>query len=153
MGELEGLARGGKSPAPAPRVSMDPEHMLKVADASKRALEFLRSRSPAVKCLTTRGTVMVSSAFTSEDDKDLDVGPRNDDRILATCLSLCKNVRTSMATDCGDHVSEEGDGDPRKLYREVVLLTEDRNLRVKALARDVPVRELPDFLKWAGIAG
>lgn len=42
-------------------------------------------------------------------------------------------------------------GEPRKLFREVVLLTEDRNLRVKALARDVPVRELPDFLQWAGL--
>ena len=41
-------------------------------------------------------------------------------------------------------------GGPRRLVREVVLLTEDRNLRVKALARDVPVRELPDFLRWAG---
>lgn len=151
MGELEGLARGGKSPAPAPRVSMDPEHLLKVADASKRALEFLRSRNPAVKCLTTRGTVLVSSTFTSEDDKDLDVGPRNDDRILATCLSLCKNTMKSTAGESGD--GEDVEGDPRKLYREVVLLTEDRNLRVKALARDVPVRELPDFLKWAGITG
>lgn len=38
---------------------------------------------------------------------------------------------------------------PRRLKREVVLLTEDRNLRVKALARDVPVREVPDFVQWA----
>lgn len=42
-------------------------------------------------------------------------------------------------------------GEPRRLYREVVLLTEDRNLRVKALARDVPVRELPGFMQWAGL--
>lgn len=39
----------------------------------------------------------------------------------------------------------------RRLHREVVLLTEDRNLRVKAYARDVPVRELTDFAHWAGI--
>lgn len=42
-------------------------------------------------------------------------------------------------------------GDPRHLVREVVLLTEDRNLRVKALARDMPVREVPDFAQWAGL--
>jgi protein SMG6 len=42
-------------------------------------------------------------------------------------------------------------GEPRRLYREVVLLTEDRNLRVKALARHVPVREVPDFMHWAGL--
>lgn len=39
----------------------------------------------------------------------------------------------------------------RRLHREVVLLTEDRNLRVKAYARDVPVRELSDFAHWAGV--
>lgn len=42
-------------------------------------------------------------------------------------------------------------GEPRRLEREVVLLTEDRNLRVKAYARDVPVRELPDFMRWSGL--
>lgn len=39
----------------------------------------------------------------------------------------------------------------RRLYREVVLLTEDRNLRVKAHACDVPVRDLLDFARWAGV--
>lgn len=43
------------------------------------------------------------------------------------------------------------EGQPRRLRREVVLLTDDRNLRVKALARDVPVREVPDFMQWAGL--
>lgn len=42
-------------------------------------------------------------------------------------------------------------GQPRQLVRKVVLLTDDRNLRVKAYARDVPVRELPDFMRWAGM--
>lgn len=44
-----------------------------------------------------------------------------------------------------------GEGQPRRLRRDVVLLTEDRNLRVKALARDMPVREVPDFVQWAGL--
>lgn len=42
-------------------------------------------------------------------------------------------------------------GEPRRLVRDVVLLTDDRNLRVKALTRDVPVRELPDFVRWASL--
>ncbi|GLV32356.1 Smg6 [Carabus blaptoides fortunei] len=148
LGELEGLARGGKSPAPAPRLTLDPEHMLRVAEAARKALEFLHCRNPAVKCLTTRGTVLASSTFTSEDeDKSQDVGPRNDDRILATCLSLCRNVKDQHAETSELQVP----GGPRRIYREVVLLTEDRNLRVKALARDVPVRELPDFLQWANL--
>ena len=40
----------------------------------------------------------------------------------------------------------------RRLRREVVLLTDDRNLRVKALARDVPVRDLPTFMTWTSSA-
>lgn len=35
--------------------------------------------------------------------------------------------------------------------REVVLLTTDRNLRVKALTNDIPVRELRDFIRWSGL--
>lgn len=42
-------------------------------------------------------------------------------------------------------------GEVRHLVREVVLLTTDRNLRVKALTNDIPVRELRDFIKWAGL--
>lgn len=41
---------------------------------------------------------------------------------------------------------------PVKLYRETVLITEDRNLCVKALTHHVPVRDLPAFLRWANIS-
>lgn len=40
---------------------------------------------------------------------------------------------------------------PVRLIREVVLLTDDRNLRVKALTRNVPVRDIPAFLIWAKV--
>lgn len=36
--------------------------------------------------------------------------------------------------------------------RCVVLVTDDRNLRVKALAADLPARDLPSFVRWAGLA-
>lgn len=42
-------------------------------------------------------------------------------------------------------------GEVRYIVREVVLLTTDRNLRVKALTNEIPVRELHDFVKWAGL--
>lgn len=38
-----------------------------------------------------------------------------------------------------------------KRVREVVLLTDDRNLRVKALAAELPTRDLPSFVQWAGL--
>lgn len=38
---------------------------------------------------------------------------------------------------------------PVHLMREVVLLTNDRNLRVKALNQNVPVKDIISFVKWA----
>ena len=35
------------------------------------------------------------------------------------------------------------------MTREVVLLTDDRNLRLKAISLDVPTRTVPDFVAWA----
>ncbi|CRK96809.1 CLUMA_CG010028, isoform B [Clunio marinus] len=156
INELEGLSRGIKPLTPTaivvsslsqhstPSVASsrignrnDPQHAAFVAKASKDALTFLKSKNPAVKCVTTKGSMINSAIFTSED------GPNehksNDDKILDTALNLCKkNV-------------EEKKGEVRHLVREVVLLTTDRNLRVKALTNDIPVRELPDFIKWAGL--
>jgi protein SMG6 len=68
--ELEGLARGGKDRDYMPVPSVDPEHAAKVAEAAKLALAFLRSRSPGVRCVTTRGTVIRTSAFALEEDTE-----------------------------------------------------------------------------------
>ena len=38
------------------------------------------------------------------------------------------------------------------LFREVILLTEDRNLRLKAHTRNVPVKDIINFCKWANIS-
>ncbi|XP_044271255.1 telomerase-binding protein EST1A isoform X2 [Tribolium madens] len=142
LSELEGLSRGGKSPIPSTRSMLDPQHVRKVAQAAKRALSFLKSRPQAVKCVTTKGAVLSSTTFTTEDDSMLDATFKNDDKILATCLVLSKGHREQQ---------QSAENEPKKLVSEVVLLTDDRNLRVKALARDVPVRELLDFMQWAGL--
>ncbi|CAG9865390.1 unnamed protein product [Phyllotreta striolata] len=144
LSELEGLSRGGKAPAPDSRDLLDPEHVKKVAASAKDALEFLKKRHASVKCVTTKGVILPSTSFSTEDDATWDNGFRNDDKILATCIGLCKGYKETAG-------QEAGEGEPRHLVREVVLLTEDRNLRVKAYARDVPVRELPDFMRWAGL--
>ena len=34
-------------------------------------------------------------------------------------------------------------------YREVVLLTDDRHLRMKAHTRNVPVKDIVKFAKWS----
>ncbi|KAK5644530.1 hypothetical protein RI129_005830 [Pyrocoelia pectoralis] len=157
LNELEGLARGGKCPAPSTRPVTDSQHMLKVANSAKQALEYLGSRHNNIKCVTTKGTTLPTFTFTVEEDSPSDSALRNDDKILATCLMLCKNNKDQIMEGIDVEESLHSDdrkdvaGEPRKLFREVVLLTEDRNLRVKALARDLPVRELPDFLQWAGL--
>lgn len=38
---------------------------------------------------------------------------------------------------------------PVRLLREVVLLTDDRNLRLKAHTHNVPVKDIPAFMKWS----
>lgn len=115
----------------------DPLHAEKVAAASKQALDFIRKKNPALKCVTTKGSILNTSTFTAEDGDDVQMS--NDDRILKTALNLCR-----------EH-AEEKRGEVRYIIRDVVLLTTDRNLRVKALSNDLPVRELPDFIKWAGL--
>ncbi|XP_014224992.1 telomerase-binding protein EST1A isoform X2 [Trichogramma pretiosum] len=147
LNELEGLTKGidMQNHATLARFAQSPEHIAMVAANSHAALTFIRSKNPAVKCVTTRGTILASSSFTVEEDGCQDTVAKNDDKILNTCLSLCKSNKDQS----NDTV---GLGQTRKLKRDVVLLTEDRNLRVKAIARDIPVRELLDFIKWARLA-
>ena len=72
LNELEGLARGAdaRDCPPASRATLNPEHVVRVAESAKAALAFARSRNPAIRCLTTRGTVLTSSTFTVEEDVD-----------------------------------------------------------------------------------
>lgn len=164
INELEGLAKGIKptanasgliasklaagisvqpaaTPTPSSRMSVDrrfdPQHAEKVAEASKQALLFIKQKHPALMCVTTKGSILKPTTCTFLED----VGEQksNDDKILETALNL---IRNSV---------EEKRGEVRFITRDVVLLTTDRNLRVKALSNDLPVRELPDFIKWAGL--
>ncbi|XP_050536614.1 telomerase-binding protein EST1A-like isoform X2 [Daktulosphaira vitifoliae] len=125
--ELEGLAKGGWA-----RES--------VSNAAKQALKTLKNVDTAsVKFVTTKGSSFKSSTSFEEDSNIIG---NNDDKILTTCLSLCKhNVQ-------GAPNYPQSENEPKKIYRDVVLLTEDRNLRVKALSSDVPVRAIMDFINW-----
>ncbi|XP_044755444.1 telomerase-binding protein EST1A [Coccinella septempunctata] len=141
LGELEGLGRGGIAPVPGTMSRTDPEHTKKVGEAARKALVLLKKRHHNIKCVTTKGAVLNSTTFTTEEDPSMNLA-KNDDKILTTCLNLSK---------LHDKQMENKEGEPRQIFREVVLLTDDRNLRVKAHSTDVPVRELPDFMKWAGL--
>ncbi|CAB0029688.1 unnamed protein product [Trichogramma brassicae] len=70
LNELEGLTKGidMQNHATLARFAQSPEHIAMVAANSHAALTFIRSKNPAVKCVTTRGTILASSSFTVEED-------------------------------------------------------------------------------------
>lgn len=56
-----------------------------------------------------------------------------------------------MLCNFADTRGDDGREKEVRRVREVVLLTDDRNLRVKALAAELPTRDLPSFVQWAGL--
>ncbi|CAF1040663.1 unnamed protein product [Rotaria sordida] len=67
----------------------------------------------------------------------------NDDTILGCCLKYCHdNPREFFPANKDGAI---------RLHREVVLITDDRNLRLKAQARNVPVKDLMKFLELAQV--
>ncbi|XP_051972018.1 telomerase-binding protein EST1A-like [Xyrauchen texanus] len=139
--ELDGLAKGQDS-----REGIgNGAHTRQVQEKAKASVMFLEkafeSRNPCIRALTSRGNTLESIAFRSEDTSGQK--GNNDDVILSCCLHYCQDKAK-------DFMPAERNG-PVRLRREVVLLTDDRNLRVKALTRNVPVRDIPVFLSWAKI--
>ncbi|XP_077150605.1 telomerase-binding protein EST1A isoform X2 [Ranitomeya variabilis] len=137
--ELDGLAKGQ---------DVDQRSAVQarsLQEKARRAIQFLEhrfeARDPFLRALTSRGNELESIAFRSEDISGQK--GNNDDLILSCCLHYCKdNAKDFMPSNKDD---------PIRLRREVVLLTDDRNLRVKALTRHVPVRDIPAFLAWAKV--
>lgn len=139
INELDGLAKGQETDHRAGGYARV------VQEKARKSIEFLErrfeSRDSCLRALTSRGNELESIAFRSEDITG-QLG-NNDDLILSCCLHYCKD----KAKDFMPANKEE----PIRLLREVVLLTDDRNLRVKALTRNVPVRDIPAFLAWAQV--
>uniref|UniRef100_A0A8K9XQN5 Telomerase-binding protein EST1A n=1 Tax=Oncorhynchus mykiss TaxID=8022 RepID=A0A8K9XQN5_ONCMY len=142
--ELDGLAKGGCR-GNTGGGGGGPTHARSVQEKAKVAVAFLErgfeAREPCLRALTSRGSQLESIAFRSEDTSGQQ--GNNDDVILSCCLHYCKDEAKSL-------MPAQTNG-PVRLRREVVLLTDDRNLRVKALTRNVPVRDIPAFLTWAKV--
>lgn len=49
-----------------------------------------------------------------------------------------------LLKDAGEKISNGDD----LIYRDVILVTDDVNLRLKSLGHQVPVKKLTQFLKW-----
>ncbi|XP_049867626.1 telomerase-binding protein EST1A isoform X2 [Pectinophora gossypiella] len=131
MTELEGLKRCAR-----------------VGERARAALSWVSGGGGggggAVRLATSRGSLLASRAFTAEQDTERGT---NDDKVLSTALNLHANLAVEPDTR-GD---DGADSKCVRRVREVVLLTDDRNLRVKALAAELPARDLPSFVQWAGL--
>ena len=111
-----------------------------------------------IRAITSKGNTLDTIAFRSEEVDTSRVGTpgyrcNNDDIILSSCLHL----PTKVAGGNGGWTSKSADDPnnphaPLRLQRDAVLLTDDRNLRVKAHARNVPVKDILDFIRWAKIS-
>ncbi|KAL3313638.1 Smg-6, nonsense mediated mRNA decay factor [Cichlidogyrus casuarinus] len=101
-------------------------------------LEF-EARNPRIKALTTQGNMMDSISYRSEIQQQT-FGPSvvNDDIILSCCRHFCQDAY---------NVDPNGNK-PLALRREIVLLTSDRNLRIKALNINIPAPRLFSFISW-----
>ncbi|KAJ8042812.1 Telomerase-binding protein EST1A [Holothuria leucospilota] len=134
INELDGLSLGGQGG--------DPPTSDCVATRAAEAVEFLERlfdvRNKHLKAMTSEGNILDTIVYRSEESKRIG---NNDDLILSCCLHYCDDEpRNFMPADRDA---------PIKLCREVVLLTNDRNLRVKAIQQNVPTRDILAYLKWA----
>ncbi|KAE8287389.1 Telomerase-binding protein EST1A [Larimichthys crocea] len=140
-----GMGSGGRSTGSRSNYNISATHVRAVQEKARLAVAFLErgfeAREPCLRALTSRGNQLESIAFRSEDTSGQQ--GNNDDVILSCCLHYCKDKAK-------DFMPDQRNGTVR-LQREVVLLTDDRNLRVKALTRNVPVRDIPAFLSWAKV--
>ncbi|XP_078278820.1 telomerase-binding protein EST1A [Rhinoraja longicauda] len=139
INELDGLAKGQDTDYHGAN------HAKLVQERAKKAIDFLEqrfeSRDSCLRALTSRGNELESIAFRSEDTTGQQ--GNNDDLILSCCLHYCKDKAKDFMPAHKD--------EPVRLRRDVVLLTDDRNMRVKAITRNVPVKAIPVFLKWAKV--
>lgn len=139
LNELEGLAKGDEGGA---KIYDTPT---KTSRSSQKALLFLKNAGTVIKCATTKGSFLNSMAFTKESDTTTGntlaaEHLNNDDKILLTVANLTKI-----------HSENPLQKTLTNIQRKVVLLTNDRNLKLKAITQNIPVRELVDFIKWSGI--
>ena len=78
----------------------------------------------------------VLNSFSLAIEEDCSDGQKNDDRILQCCLSL--NASPAPTIENGI----------KTVHRDTVLITDDRNLRLKAHTADCAVNSIKEFMKW-----
>ncbi|XP_061388976.1 telomerase-binding protein EST1A-like [Musca vetustissima] len=133
--ELDGLSKGVKVESSLENMQKHRiHHYDDVSTRAKKSLDFIKSAKSHVKCATTKGSIINASLFALVEEEHVS----NDDKILATAVALSKTMSTETIKDGKCFIQTE-----------LILITTDRNLRVKALSRNLTVSELPEFIQWA----
>ncbi|CAH8473200.1 unnamed protein product [Schistosoma turkestanicum] len=131
-----------------------------IQERAKLAINYLEyqfeHRNSRLRALTARGSLMETIAYRNEINGGRTPGQTNDDVILTCCQHFCKEssdhfLQLRNLSSSIDHSAIQGDqnNQPMRLIREVVLLTSDRNLRLKALNVNIPARPLKTFVNWS----
>ncbi|MCP9259487.1 Telomerase-binding protein est1a [Dirofilaria immitis] len=120
-----------------------------VGERAKEAVAYLKDligkQVPQVYTITSKGNLLTSLMFATEE--------------ICTSgeLKLCELRKTrskppnAVATEQSASTCMVDVGQPTRLYRSVVLLTEDRALNIKAVCENIPCRTVPSFMKWAAV--
>lgn len=127
-------------------------------EGAKKALAWVNDQfkyKTGIRAITSKGNTLDTIAFRSEEVDTSLVGTpgyrcNNDDIILSSCLHL--STKTAGGGWTTSSKTADDPGTPLRLQRDAVLLTDDRNLRVKAHARNVPVKDILDFIRWAKVS-
>jgi len=129
--ELEGLSKSGDGN----RSETDSvEHLAHVRENSRAALAWLRDKPVNTKCVTSKGTILANFGVISEEDGS--DGQKNDDKILQCCLELNSGPPPTVTQGI------------KTVYRDTVLITDDRNLKLKAHTSDCAVNSIKEFMNW-----
>lgn len=146
--ELKGLSKGGlrtryKERFSSQLDSAEAKEKLEqgnmTAEQCKIALEFINSNMKYFKVVTTTGRVLkLNTIYDRIQDDFYNPKESNDDRILETCRFIEGQDKDLRARDT-----------PRRIFRNTVLLTGDRCLRIRTFVLDIPARDISSFLFWA----
>uniref|UniRef100_A0A1I8ATU0 PINc domain-containing protein n=1 Tax=Steinernema glaseri TaxID=37863 RepID=A0A1I8ATU0_9BILA len=146
IAELTGLSQPAANllanTKPGHMGATDIDHIDWVSEQARLAVQYLRnvseSRTPGIYTITSNGNRQPSLNFVTEElPRSDDKKAVNDDRILSCCVQFEAKMSSS---------TEPAEG---TLKRRVVLLTEDRALKIKAITMQVPCRTIPNFVEWS----
>jgi hypothetical protein len=150
--ELKGLARGGLRTRHRKKYANDldgeeatelKEVALVTSKKAKLAMDFINASIQRFQIVTTTGRVMkVRSLREKIDDEFFNPKETNDDRIMKTVKCIEVNDKALRRLD-----------NPRRIFRNTVLVTGDRCLRIRSFAEDLPGREIESIVFWASRFG